>query len=68
MRTNRHVGLDFTTVLENAAKHAGTFNQGAGRDLAMKMARAGSMGARKLALRDRPTHKKVLAVKKFSWE
>lgn len=69
MRTNRHAGLDYATILECAVNrtHQHT-NQSAGRDLAMKMARAGSLGARKLALRDRPTHKKVLAVKKFSWE
>ena len=69
MRTNRHDGLDFATVLECAVDRTRQHsNQSAGRDLAMKMARTGSLGARKLALRDRPTHKKVLAVKKFSWE
>ena len=68
MRTNRHVGLDFTTVLENAVKHCSTLDQGAYRISAMKMARAGSHGGKKARLRDRPTHADALAVKKFSWE
>lgn len=67
-RRGRHETIDSITVIE---AHLITVTEADIRDQrrgAMRMAKTASRAGRKLELRDRPTHAKLLAVKRFSWE